>query len=112
MVARWADELTDREAAKLEQLRATIRDREPREDALLLAEFGQYFGWLAVEAALYDDIDAATMMELVKAARFLARRERLERLADMHAAMAGVQGGKKGAAALNKHFKSIQRGDQ
>lgn len=111
-MARWSDELTSQEAAKLEALRATIRDREPREDALLLAEFGRHFGWLAVEAALDDIVDAATMMELLKAARFLARRERLERLADMHAAMSGVQGGKKGAAALNKHFKSIQRSDQ
>lgn len=111
-MARWADELTDREAAKLADLRAAIQEREPREDALLLAEFGRFYGWLAVEAALDDMVDAATMMELVKAARFLERRDRLQRLTDMHAAFAGVNGGKKGAAALNKHFKTIQRGGQ
>lgn len=111
-VHKVIDDFTPEQLAKLKAIKAKSGARASafyRDNELLLAEFGKYYGWQAVRDVLSDRVTYETFIALLNAGRALRIRERIETTQDMAAAI-GVTFSKKPEQALRKYLKGLERG--
>lgn len=111
-VHKVIDDFTPEQLAKLKAIKAKSGAGAPafyRDNELLLAEFGKYYGWQAVCDVLADRVSYETFIALLNAGRAMRVRERIESTQDMAAAI-GATLSKKPEQALRKYLKSLERG--
>ena len=111
-VHKVIDDFTPEQLAKLKAIKAKSGARASafyRDNEMLLAEFGRYYGWQAVRDVLSDRVTYETFIALLNAGRALRLRERIESTQDMAAAI-GATFGKKPEQALRKYLKTLERG--
>ena len=111
-VHKVIDDFTPEQLAKLKAIKAKSGARASafyRDNELLLAEFGKYYGWQAVRDVLSDRVTYETFIALLNAGRAMRLRERIESTQDMAAAI-GATFSKKPEQALRKYLKTLERG--
>ena len=111
-VHKVIDDFTPEQLAKLKAIKAKSGAGASafyRDNEMLLAEFGRYYGWQAVCDVLADRVAYETFVALLNAGRALRIRERIESTQDMAAAI-GATFGKKPEQALRKYLKTLERG--
>ena len=112
-VHKVIDDFTPEQLAKLKAMRKASSNAGAsafyRDNEMLLAEFGRYYGWQAVRDVLSDRVAYETFVALLNAGRALRIRERIESTQDMAAAI-GATFGKKPEQALRKYLKTLERG--
>ena len=112
-VHKVIDDFTPEQLAKLKAMRKASSNAGAsafyRDNEMLLAEFGRYYGWQAVRDVLADRVAYETFVALLNAGRALRIRERIESTQDMAAAI-GATFGKKPEQALRKYLKTLERG--
>ena len=111
-VHKVIDDFTPEQLAKLKAIKAKSGAGASafyRDNEMLLAEFGRYYGWQAVCDVLADRVAYETFVALLNAGRALRIRERIESTQDMAAAI-GATFGKKPEQALRKYMKNLERG--
>ena len=112
-VHKVIDDFTPEQLAKLKAMRKASSGARAsafyRDNEMLLAEFGRYYGWQAVRDVLSDRVTYETFVALLNAGRALRIRERIESTQDMAAAI-GATFGKKPEQALRKYLKTLERG--
>ena len=111
-VHKVIDDFTPEQLAKLKAIKAKSGAGASafyRDNELLLAEFGKYYGWQAVCDVLADRVTYETFIALLNAGRAMRLRERIESTQDMAAAI-GATFGKKPEQALRKYLKGLERG--
>lgn len=111
-VHKVIDDFTPEQLAKLKAIKAKSGAGASafyRDNELLLAEFGKYYGWQAVCDVLADRVTYETFIALLNAGRTMRLRERIESTQDMAAAI-GATFGKKPEQALRKYLKGLERG--
>lgn len=111
-VHKVIDDFTPEQLAKLKAIKAKSGARASafyRDNELLLAEFGKYYGWQAVRDVLSDRVTYETFIALLNAGRAMRLRERIESTQDMAAAI-GATFSKKPEQALRKYLKGLERG--
>lgn len=111
-VHKVIDDFTPEQLAKLKAIKAKSGARASafyRDNELLLAEFGKYYGWQAVRDVLSDRVTYETFIALLNAGRAIRLRERIESTQDMAAAI-GATFSKKPEQALRKYLKGLERG--
>ena len=106
------DEFTPEQLAKLEATREAESKSKAsaffRDDELLLAEFGKYYGWQAVRDVMANKVSYETFIALLNAGRSLAIRDRILRVNDMYIAVGATQA-KKGDKVLKQYVKQLER---
>ena len=111
-VHKVIDDFTPEQLAKLKAIKAKSGARASafyRDNEMLLAEFGRYYGWQAVRDVLSDRVAYETFIALLNAGRAMRLRERIESTQDMAAAI-GATFSKKPEQALRKYLKNLERG--
>lgn len=112
-VHKVIDDFTPEQLAKLKAMRkassAARASAFYRDNEMLLAEFGKYYGWQAVRDALLDRVAYETFIAMLNAARALRLRERIEYTQDTAAAIGAVLS-KKPEQALRKYLKTLEKG--
>ena len=112
-VHKVIDDFTPEQLAKLKAMRKASSGAGAsafyRDNELLLAEFGKYYGWQAVRYVLSDRVTYETFIALLNAGRAMRIRERIESTQDMAAAI-GATLSKKPEQALRKYLKDLERG--
>lgn len=111
-VHKVIDDFTPEQLAKLKAIKAKSGAGASafyRDNELLLAEFGKYYGWQAVCDVLADRVTYETFIALLNAGRTMRLRERIESTQDMAAAI-GVTLSKKPEQSLRKYLKGLERG--
>lgn len=111
-VHKVIDDFTPEQLAKLKAIKAKSGAGASafyRDNEMLLAEFGRYYGWQAVCDVLADRVAYETFVALLNAGRALRIRERIESTQDMAAAI-GATFGKKPEQALRKYLKTLEKG--
>lgn len=111
-VHKVIDDFTPEQLAKLKAIKAKSGARASafyRDNEMLVAEFGKYYGWQAVCDVLADRVAYETFIALLNAGRALRLRERIEYTQDTAAAI-GATFGKKPEQALRKYLKQLERG--
>ena len=111
-VHKVIDDFTPEQLAKLKAIKAKSGAGASafyRDNEMLLAEFGRYYGWQAVRDVLSDRVTYETFVALLNAGRALRLRERIESTQDMAAAI-GATFGKKPEQALRKYLKTLEKG--
>ena len=111
-VHKVIDDFTPEQLAKLKAIKAGGNARASafyRDNEMLVAEFGKYYGWQAVCDVLADRVAYETFVALLNAGRALRIRERIETTQDMAAAI-GATFSKKPEQALRKYLKTLERG--
>lgn len=112
-VHKVIDDFTPEQLAKLKAMRKASSGAGAsafyRENELLLAEFGKYYGWQAVRDVLSDRVTYETFIALLNAGRALRLRDRIETTQDMAAAI-GATFSKKPEQSLRKYLKELERG--
>ena len=87
-MSAW-DELLQRDAEKIKQIgesrKAVVAKQGVEPEFLLLAEFGLFFGWQAVQGAMNNEISFAQMHKLLEGARRVESINRYNRLIDAFA---------------------------
>lgn len=111
-VHKVIDDFTPEQLAKLKAIKAKSGAGASafyRDNEMLLAEFGRYYGWQAVRDVLADRVAYETFIAMLNAGRALRLRERIEYTQDTAAAI-GATLGKKPEQALRKYLKQLERG--
>lgn len=111
-VHKVIDDFTPEQLAKLKAIKAKSGASASafyRDNEMLVAEFGKYYGWQAVCDVLADRVAYETFIALLNAGRALRIRERIESTQDMAAAI-GATFSKKPEQALRKYLKQLERG--
>lgn len=111
-VHKVIDDFTPEQLAKLKAIKAKRGARASafyRDNEMLLAEFGRYYGWQAVRDVLSDRVTCETFIALLNAGRAMRLRERIESTQDMAAAI-GATFSKKPEQSLRKYLKNLERG--
>lgn len=111
-VHKVIDDFTPEQLAKLKAIKAKSGAGASafyRDNELLLAEFGKYYGWQAVRDVLADRVAYETFIALLNAGRAMRLRERIEYTQDTAAAI-GATLGKKPEQALRKYLKGLEGG--
>lgn len=112
-VHKVIDDFTPEQLAKLKAMRKASSNAGAsafyRDNEMLLAEFGRYYGWQAVRDVLSDRVSYETFIALLNAGRALRLRERIESTQDTAAAI-GATFSKKPEQALRKYLKTLERG--
>lgn len=112
-VHKVIDDFTPEQLAKLKAMRKASSNAGAsafyRDNEMLLAEFGRYYGWQAVCDVLADRVAYETFVALLNAGRALRFRERIESTQDMAAAIGAVLS-KKPEQALRKYLKNLEKG--
>lgn len=111
-VHKVIDDFTPEQLAKLKAIKAKSGAGASafyRDNELLLAEFGKYYGWQAVCDVLADRVTYETFIALLNAGRTMRLRERIESTQDMAAAI-GATFSKKPGQSLRKYLKGLERG--
>lgn len=111
-VHKVIDDFTPEQLAKLKAIKAKSGAGASafyRDNELLLAEFGKYYGWQAVRDVLSDRVTYETFIALLNAGRAMRLRERIESTQDMAAAI-GATFSKKPEQALRKYLKGLEKG--
>lgn len=112
-VHKVIDDFTPEQLAKLKAMRKASSNARAsafyRDNEMLLAEFGKYYGWQAVRDVLSDRVEYETFIALLNAGRAMRLRERIEYTQDMAAAI-GATFSKKPEQALRKYLKKLEKG--
>lgn len=112
-VHKVIDDFTPEQLAKLKAMRKASSGAGAsafyRDNEMLLAEFGRYYGWQAVRDVLSDRVTYETFIALLNAGRAMRIRERIETTQDMAAAI-GATLSKKPEQTLRKYLKSLEKG--
>lgn len=111
-VHKVIDDFTPEQLAKLKAIKAKSGARASafyRDNEMLLAEFGRYYGWQAVRDVLSDRVTYETFIALLNAGRAMRLRDRIESTQDMAAAI-GATFSKNPEQALRKYLKNLERG--
>ena len=94
-VHKVIDDFTPEQLAKLKAMRKASSNAGAsafyRDNEMLLAEFGRYYGWQAVRDVLSDRVAYETFVALLNAGRALRIRERIESTQDMAAAIGATR---------------------
>lgn len=83
-------ELLERDKAVIKKATNVRKSRELEPEWILLAEFGLFFGWQAVQDVRNDNISFAEMNKLLAAARRIDSQNRYNKVMDMYAATIAV----------------------
>lgn len=112
-VHKVIDDFTPEQLAKLKAMKQAESKSKAsaffRDDELLLAEFGKYYGWQAIRDVMADEVSYDTFIALLNAGRSLAIRDRILRVNDMYVAV-GASQAKKGDKVLKQYVKQLERG--
>ena len=112
-VHKVIDDFTPEQLAKLKAMKQAESKSKAsaffRDDELLLAEFGKYYGWQAIRDVLADEVSYETNKAWVNAGRSLAIRDHILRVNDMYVAV-GASQAKKGDKVLKQYVKQLERG--
>ena len=111
-VHKVIDDFTPEQLAKLKAIKAKSGAGASafyRDNELLLAEFGKYYGWQAIRDVLADEVSYETFIALLNAGRSLAIRDRILHVNDMYVAV-GASQAKKGDKVLKQYVKQLERG--
>lgn len=112
-VHKVIDDFTPEQVAKLKAMREAESKAKAsaffRDDELLLAEFGKYYGWQAIRDVMADEVSYETFIALLNAGRSLAIRDRILHVTDMYVAVGAAQA-KKGDKVLRQYVKQLERG--
>lgn len=80
-------ELLERDADKITEIKRARSKKKVEPEWLLLAEFGLYFGWQAVQDVRQDKISFDEMNKLLAATRSIDAINRYNRVMDNYAAI-------------------------
>lgn len=102
------EQLLERDKDKLGEIARIKEANQVAPEEMLLAEFGVYYGFEAMVAAMNDEITFKKMNDLVRAGRVLEAQKRYNRVIDIFVANAAIQT-KNPNKAVNKHLKEISK---
>jgi hypothetical protein len=102
------DDFTDEQIAKIKQRKEQSEKFKVDNEWLMLAEFGYYYGWNAIQAVLDNKIDGDTMTMLLAGARKLDTRNVYDNARAGFIANYSVQA-KNPVSAFSKATKQLTR---
>jgi hypothetical protein len=104
-VGRWSEELTETERSNFNKWKQKQSLKKQVTPADMLAEFGRYYGWGGVQAAIRGELTAAAFLDLLMAGRYEDSKHSAILLNDMRMAVNLGMAGSKGAAETEKIIK-------
>ena len=101
-MSSWKEQLTDSERTELDKWNQDRSERKYATPESQLAEFGIYYGWAGIEAALSNRMTARLFLSLLEEGRRQYRYRTAQSLTDIRNAVVTALNGKEGNSQLQR----------